>query len=164
MEFKDIVAVSGKPGLYEMLNARPDGLIIKPLGGGRSQFASNRIHTFSPLDKISIYVTTEEESVELGTVIYNIKLYEEAGNTIPNPKKANKADLDAFFREILADYDDEKVYISDIKKIIKWFYTLKEYDLIPEQSIEEGEIEDTSNADAEDIEEATTNETKEDID
>ncbi|HRI27892.1 MAG TPA: DUF5606 domain-containing protein [Chitinophagales bacterium] len=65
MKFKDIVAVSGMPGLYEMVSAKPNGAVVKSLGEAKTQFVSNRLHTFSPLDKISIY-TTDTDSELLG--------------------------------------------------------------------------------------------------
>ena len=73
MEFKDILAISSMPGLYQSLGERPDGLLVQRLGEEKVRFVSNRIHVFSPLDKIGIYVTDiEEDNVALDKVMRSI--------------------------------------------------------------------------------------------
>lgn len=140
MEFKDVVAVSGMGGLFEMVAQRPDGMVIQPIGGSKKKFASNRIHTFSPLDKIGIY-TLDGDSVPLEDVMRNIKKYAEDGGTVISSNSSSD-ELKDFFKEVLEDYDDERVYVSDIKKVIKWYNILAEYDLIPEKEEEESSDEE----------------------
>ena len=143
MEFKDILAVSSLPGLYEIERQRPDGLIVKGLDDKKSRFVSNRIHTFSPLDKIAIY--TFDDSVELVNVMKGMQEKASAGELkIPSPKASSK-DLKSFFGKVLADYDEDRVYVSDIKKVIKWYTILETHGIafeIPKE--EEEEKEETS--------------------
>ena len=146
MEFKDIVAVSGMGGLYEMVNARPDGMIVRQLGGSKTQFVSNRIHSFSPLDKIGIF--TDSDTVDLQEVMFAILTKdEENGLSIPK-SKADSASLKAFLKSVLPDYDEERVYVSDIKKIVKWYKILKEHKLITpikeEETPEEEKADESS--------------------
>ena len=145
MEFKDIVAISGMSGLYEMEKQRPDGMVVRSLEEGKSRFVSNRIHTFSPLNAVAIY-TDDNDSVELEEVM---RIILEKGITIPS-HKGKTAELKAFFEQILENYDREKVYVSDIKKVIKWFHLLNDNNLIPAKAEEtETKAEDAESTDTE---------------
>lgn len=129
MEFQKVIAISGMPGLYEMISQRPNGIIVKSLQNDKTQFVSNRIHTFSPLDKISIY--TLEDSVPLGKV-FRIMLDTAESNSITMPAaKANSTSLKTYLKACLPNYDEDRVYVSDIKKLIKWYHILKASDAIP---------------------------------
>jgi len=141
MKFKDIIAISNMGGLYEVIKQRPDGVIARALNEKRNRYVSNRIHTFSPLDKIGIF-TENNDSEPLGYVLRSIQLFEENGNTLPHPKKSSSSILKNFLGTILPDYDEERVYVSDIKKLIKWYLILKKYDGIPtEEELKEAEQE-----------------------
>ncbi len=128
MEFKDILAISSMPGLYQSLGERPDGLLVQRLGEEKVRFVSNRIHVFSPLDKIGIYVTdVEEDNVALDKVMRSILQAETEQNlSLPTSKKASNKELRTFLRTILPNFDEERVYVSDIKKLIKWYLIVKE--------------------------------------
>jgi hypothetical protein len=145
MEFKDIVAISGMPGLYETLRQRPDGIIAQGLGEKKSRYISNRIHTFSPLDKISIY-TEGEDSVLLEVVFRLMQEQELSHNNVPPKAKSSSDVLRGYFKTILADYDEERVYVSDIKKVIKWYLLLKQFDAIPPEEVEETVAEEETTA------------------
>ncbi|MGB1242000.1 MAG: DUF5606 domain-containing protein [Chitinophagales bacterium] len=142
MEFKDVVAVSGMGGLFEMISQRPDGMLIQPIGSNKKKFVSNRIHTFSPLDKIGIY-TLDGDSLPLEDVMRNIHKDVAAGGIIPKAS-AKSTELKAFFNRVMEDYDDERVYVSDIKKVIKWYAILAEHDLITEPVEAKAEIEESN--------------------
>ena len=137
LEFKDVVAISGMGGLYQMLHQRPDGVIVKPLGGDKSQYVSNRIHTFSPLDKITIY--TQNDSTPILDVLCVMLEDEHEKNGLLPGNKAPSSNFKTYFERILPDYDKERVYVSDIKKLLKWYAILKDFDLIKkgEEPIEE---------------------------
>jgi len=148
MEFKDILAISSMPGLYESLGERPDGLLVRRLDEKKVRFVSNRIHVFSPLDKIGIYVTdVENDNVALDKVMRAIlKAETEQNLQLPSSKKASNKDLKAFITTILPDYDESRVYVSDIKKLIKWYLIVKDLaaDALNEPEIveeEEAELE-----------------------
>ncbi|PSJ75413.1 hypothetical protein C7N43_18930 [Sphingobacteriales bacterium UPWRP_1] len=128
MKFKDIVAISGLPGLYEMISAKPGGAVVRGLQDGKTQFISNRIHTFSPLDKISMY-TVDTDSEPLGNIIQNIQKFEnEQNGTVPQAKE-KPDNLRAFLKAVLPNYDENRVYVSDIQKLIKWYALLKNLEL-----------------------------------
>lgn len=118
MDLKDFVAVSGLPGIYRMAANRNNGLIIEDLDTGKLKFASVRKHQFTPLESIAIF-TDDDDSVELSTVFSNI-LEQLEDNPVPAPnEKADK--LREYFINILPNHDRDRVHISDIKKVIKWF-------------------------------------------
>ncbi len=155
MEFKDVVAVSGIGGLFEMISQRPDGMLIQPIGSNKKKFVSNRIHTFSPLDKIGIY-TLDGDSLPLEDVMRNIHKDVEAGGEVPKANSKSN-ELKAFFNRVMEDYDDERVYVSDIKKVIKWYAILAEYGLITEPTEEETEEDNEAEASSENVEEEEEN-------
>jgi hypothetical protein len=124
MSFSEILAISKLPGLYQMHKHRADGLIVKSLQDDKVFFAASRAHSFTPLDNITIY--TSEEPMELLEVMLKIK---EKKSVLPNPK-ADSADLKKFFSSVIPNYDEERVYISDIQKIVKWYNLLADKDLI----------------------------------
>lgn len=127
MEFSKIVSVLGQPGLFETLNARGDGLIVRSLDGGKAHFVSARNAGFSLLENISIYTMTDAEPLkEVFKIIAEKKI------KLPDPKKADKAALSNFFKEVLPEYDEDQVYTSDIKKVIKWYKILEEKKIIEE--------------------------------
>jgi len=129
MELKDIVSVSGMSGLHEVVAKRNDGMIVKGLDDGKPQFASSRIHVFTPLDAITIY--TVKDTIELSKVLLEIKK-----QVSENPVVDANADNDklkTWFKKVLPDYNEEKVYVSDIKKLVKWYQQLDKHKLVTEE-------------------------------
>lgn len=125
MEFNKIVSVQGQPGLYETLNVRGDGLIVRSLDGGKANFVSSRNAGFSLLENISIYTATDAEPLkDVFLIIAESKI------DLPDVKKADNAALKAFFKKVLPEYDEDQVYMSDIKKVIKWYNILDEKEII----------------------------------
>jgi len=139
MDYKKIVSIVGKPGLYEIVNQRPDGLIAKPVEGGKTSFISSRLNQFTLLENISIY--TQDDAEPLYDILQSMvdKLKD---HPVPD-KKASNDDLKKYFAEILPDYDKEKVYVSDIKKVIKWYNILNAVGL--EELLKEKKEEDEKN-------------------
>lgn len=119
MGLDKILAISGKPGLYELAAQTRGGFIAKSILDGK-KIAVNMRHNVSILSEIAIYTYTEE--VPLGQVLENIKQKEDGGEAISH--KSSKAELEDYFSEVLPDYDVDRVYISDIKKIIQWYNLL----------------------------------------
>jgi len=125
MDFSKLVHISGKAGLFEILNQRQDGLIAKSLLDKKSNFVSSRIHQFTLLDNISIY--TNEDSEPLIDVFEKMLALKETA-PVPGPKE-DQTVLKTYFEKVLPDYDKDQVHISDIKKVVKWFAMLEEMDL-----------------------------------
>jgi len=120
MDFKEIVSVSKMSGLYQMAKKRNDGMIVKSLVDGKQTFAASRSHTFTPLENITIY--TEDEPIELSNVFVEIKK-QLSKNPLPDAK-AEGAVLRSFFEKVVPTFDKERVYNSDIQKIVKWYSLL----------------------------------------
>ena len=126
MEFREIIAVTGIAGLKRVVANRNDGLILSELDGSNKKFYSNRHHMFSPLENIAIY--TDNDTVPLLDVLIEMK------NQKPTnaPVDANAANdvLRNYLASILPNFDRERVNVSDIKKLIKWYAILEDLDVI----------------------------------
>ena len=123
MNLKDLVAVSGMPGIYRMAANRNNGLIIEDLDTGKRKFAPARKHQFTPLESIAIF-TMEQDSIELGKVFQN--MLDQLDDNPPVSANGEAAVLQEYFADVLPDYDRERVNLSDIKKVIRWFGYLQE--------------------------------------
>jgi hypothetical protein len=138
MELKNIVAINGKPGLYEIKAQSKSGIIVESLIDAK-KFPVSATHNISALNEIAIY--TYEEEMPLRIILKSIS-EKENGNESINPKENSKL-LTSYFREILPNFDEERVYISNIKKILQWYNLLvsKKFDfsLIKEEDPAEEE-------------------------
>ncbi|WP_298524684.1 DUF5606 domain-containing protein [uncultured Christiangramia sp.] len=121
MGLDKILAISGKPGLYELTAQTRGGFVAKSMLDGK-KIAVNMRHNVSILSEIAIYTYTEE--IPLGEVFQKINEKENGEKTINH--KVSKNEMEAFFSEILPDYDEDRVYASDMKKIIQWYNLLVE--------------------------------------
>jgi hypothetical protein len=134
MEYSRIVAVTGMPGLYEMVSSKSDGALVRSLEDGATKFVSSRVHNLSHLESIEIY--TQQDNVNLVEVFEAMK---SKGDALPDVKD-NKA-LKSYFESVYPDMDFERVYASDMKKMVKWYEVLEsagiEYKLTEQE--EEGE-------------------------
>lgn len=126
MEYRQIVAVTGLPGLFQLLNAQNNGAIVKSLTDKGVSFISSRKHQLTPLESIEIYTT--EGNARLDEVF--LKIIEFDAQTIAANEKNDKNHYRDLFRSILPNFDEERVYASDIKKVFKWYQLLKENDLL----------------------------------
>ena len=119
MELKDIVAVNGKPGLFEIKAQSKGGIIVESLLDGK-KFPVTVTHNISALNEIAIY--TYEEEIPL-RIIFKTIGEKEKGAAAINPKGSGKV-LTSYFREILPNFDEERVYSSNIKKVLQWYNLL----------------------------------------
>jgi len=119
MKIEKIIAISGKPGLYEIKSQTKGRIIVESLLD-KKRMPINTLHNISALSDISIY--TIEEEVPLRDVFMNIHKKEAGKKAIDH--KSKKEDLLEYFSEVLPDYDDERVYASNIKKVIQWYNSL----------------------------------------
>ncbi|MES1219743.1 MAG: DUF5606 domain-containing protein [Bacteroidota bacterium] len=142
MEYSKIIAVSGLPGLYELINSKNDGAIIRSLEDNSTRFAASRVHNFSHLESIEVYTTGENVNlVEIFNAI------DKAGGALPDSK--DNAAVKKYFEKVYPDLDFEKVYGSDLKKMVKWYDVLKKNnieiklsELPEEEEAEEVEIKE----------------------
>ena len=119
MSLEKIVAVTGKPGLFEIISQSKGGLIVESLID-KKRLPINAMHNVSVLNDIAIY--TYEEEVPLRKVLKTIAEKHENKEAISH--KESKANLTSFFSEVLPDYDEERVYTSNIKKVVQWYNLL----------------------------------------
>ena len=125
MKLEKVIAITGKPGLYQIISQSKSGVIVESLSD-KKRFPVNSLHNVSTLNDIAIY--TYETEVPLKAVFFNIFEKEEGKESID--PKSSKNDLLAYFSEVLPGYDEERVYASNIKKILTWYNALvqAEYD------------------------------------
>ncbi len=126
MKFENILAVSGLPGLYNMVSSRGNGILISDFDSGKTRFCSVRKHQFTPLETVAIYTIMDTTPLK---EVFKSMADKEPNLAIPSVKE-NSSILSEYFAQVLTDYDPDRVQISDIKKIIKWFNFLKERDLL----------------------------------
>jgi Domain of unknown function (DUF6852)/Domain of unknown function (DUF5606) len=144
MEYNKLVAVTGLSGLFELLSSKSDGAVIRSLDDNTTKFVSTRQHNFSHLESIEVY--TVKENVTLAEIFEAMK---DSKEKLPDAKADNKI-LKAYFGKIYPDMDFERVYTSDMKKMIKWFEILKKHKIeikgaedIPENAHEHNKPEHT---------------------
>lgn len=119
MEYNKIVAITGVAGLFELMNSKTDGAIVRSLEDNTTKFVSSRVHNFSHLESIEVY--TVNDNVNLVDVF---KAMKEKGTALPDMKD-NKS-LKKYFETVFPELDFERVYASDMKKMIRWFEILKD--------------------------------------
>ncbi len=138
MVLKDILAISGQPGLYKFIAQGKNAVIIEHLETKKrsSAFGSAKV---SSLEEISVF--TENEDMSLGKVFNLIFEKENGGAAIDY--KSNPDKLKTYFREIVPEYDRNRVYNSDIRKIIQWYNILHTLNLLVPDAPEESEKEKT---------------------
>ena len=112
MEYNKIIAVTGLSGLYELVSSKNDGAIVRSLDDDSTKFVASRVHNFSHLESIEVYTTGE--NVNLAEIFLSI---EKSGEALPSEKDAKA--IKAFFQKVYADLDFERVYNSDMKKMVK---------------------------------------------
>jgi hypothetical protein len=133
MNLDKILSISGKPGLYALKVQTRTGFVAESLLDGKKSTVGLKVNV-SLLSEISIYTLNEEKP--LAEVMRNIAIKENEGPAISH--KEDNAKLVAYFTEILPEYDSERVYPSDIKKVLNWYNLLQSKGLV---SKEEPKIE-----------------------
>jgi hypothetical protein len=118
MSYNKIVSVTGMGGLYELVSSKQDGGVVRSLEDKSTKFVSNRIHNFSHLESIEVY--TKTDNVNLVAVFEAMKASSEA---LPGATADGKA-IKAYFEKVYPDMDFERVYGSDMKKMVRWFEVL----------------------------------------
>ena len=119
MEFKDILAISGMPGLYKYVAQSTRGIIVESLSDGKRLNASGSARV-SALSDISMF--TEGEDIPLAEVF--TRMYDHTGGKEGLSHKESPERIKAYFAEIVPDYDRDRVHVSDMKKALSWFNIL----------------------------------------
>lgn len=135
MEYSKLISVTGLPGLYELISTKTDGAIVRSLDDGSTRFASTRQHQFSHLESIEVY--TVRENVNLVSIF---KAMESNAGKLPDEKDAKA--VKSYFEKVFPDLDFERVYASDMRKMVKWFAIIKSKEIeikLSEEPVEETE-------------------------
>lgn len=140
MEYSKLVAVTGMPGLFELINSKTDGAILRSLEDNTTRFVSSRVHNFSHLESIEVY--TVRDNVNLVEIL---NAMEKADTKLPDDKEQGA--IRKYFEKVYPDMDFERVYPSDMKKMVKWFAQLQKNKVeiklseLPEEEVEEALVE-----------------------
>ena len=118
MEYSKIISVTGLGGLYELAGSKNDGAIVRSLEDGSTKFVSSRVHNFSHLESIEVY--TNHENVNLAELF---RVMQQSSEPLPDSKDAKA--VKAYFEKVYPEMDFERVYVSDMKKMVKWLSILQ---------------------------------------
>jgi hypothetical protein len=147
MDYNRIVAVTGLPGLYEVISSKTDGAIIRSLDDQTTKFISSRIHNLSHLESIEVYTLRDNASLaDLFIAMKNSK------QSLPDIKD-NKS-LKAYFQKVYKEMDFDRVYASDMKKMVNWYKILEENKIDFTAKADDGET--TSAEPVKELHEVTT--------
>jgi hypothetical protein len=157
---KDIMSISGQGGLFRFISQARNGIIVESLETGKRMQAFSTMKVNS-LKDIAVFTTKEE--VLLEDVFKKIAEKESGGPAID--PKSNPAELKGYFQEVLPDYDQQRVYLSDIKKMINWYNILQKLDILkfeekPDQKAEATNKDKTETAKKAEAKEKIKKETK----
>lgn len=158
MELKEIAAVSGKPGLFKIVKPTRTGLILESMDGLNTKIVTGPSNRVSLLHEISIYTEDYEKTIPLAEIFVKIK--KEFGDDPGVDGKSDPDELKAFMEHVVPDYDRDKVYVSDMKKLVIWYGILAKN--APELLVESEEVpkEKQSEPEEKPAEDAASAETK----
>ncbi len=117
MEYSKIISVTGLAGLFELVGSKTDGAIVRSLDDKTVRFISSRQHNFSHLESVEVF--TVGDNVNLAEVFIAMK---ESAEPLPSEKDPKA--IKAYFEKVYGDLDFDRVYASDMKKMVKWFSIL----------------------------------------
>ena len=149
IKLKDILSISGKGGLFRYIAQARNGIVVESIDDKKRHVAPATARV-SSLEDIAIF--TEEEEVPLADVFFLIHEKAEGKETLSH--KSPNEELKAFFEELVPEYDQERVYVSDIKKVFQWYNQLHGHQLL--EVIEKEEPEDEEGAEKEPSEKEST--------
>jgi hypothetical protein len=132
MEYSKLISITGMSGLFELVGSKTDGAIVRGLEDKITKFVSSRVYNFSHLESIEVFTT--RENVNLVEVFVAMDASTEVLPSEKEPKAVKE-----YFTKVYADMDFERVYASDMKKMIKWYNLLKANDVALKLSAAEEE-------------------------
>src|SRR5262245_55366807 len=125
MELKDLASIAGKGGLFRILKPGKSGVVLESLDESKAKVIGGANDRISMLSEISIYSRTKEGATPLADVLQKIK--EEFDEDLGLDANADPSELKSFMKAVLPEYDEDRVYVSDIKKLVKWYGLLRKY-------------------------------------
>ena len=124
MELSEIASISGKGGLFKVLKPGKSGVLLESLDATKTRVVASATQRLSLLSEISIYTTTKEGTVSLEEVLK--KIYKDFNNDLGVDGDSDANELKSFLKSVLPEFDENRVYVSDIKKLVKWYSLLLE--------------------------------------
>ena len=124
MELSEIASISGKGGLFKVLKPGKSGVLLESMDATKSRIVASATQRLSVLSEISIYTTTKEGTVALEDVLK--KIHKDFKDDLGVDGTSDANELKAFLKSVLPEYDEDRVYVSDIKKLVKWYSILLE--------------------------------------
>lgn len=122
MTLSEIATISGKSTLFKVLKPGKAGVILESLDEAKTKVVATASQKLSVLSEISIYTTSKEGTVPLEEVLKRI--HKEFGTDIGLDAEAEGVELKSFLKSVVPDYDESRVYVSDMKKLVKWYAML----------------------------------------
>lgn len=135
MELSEIASISGKGGLFKVVKPGKTGVLLESLDVTKTKVVAGAAQRMSLLSEISIYTTTKEGTVALPDVL--MKINKDFGIDLGVDANSDSIELKSFLKSVLPEYDQDRVYVSDIKKLVKWYSILHEY--APEVFVEKSD-------------------------
>ena len=124
MDLKDFISIRGKGDLFRLVSKTPKGIIVETLNEGRAKFKVQPNLQVLILNDITVF---SKDNTDLYLKDVFLKIFEKDGLHISMEQKDDAVKLKEYFKEIAPSHDEEKVYISDIKKIIKWYEIISKF-------------------------------------
>lgn len=125
MELRDLASVSGKGGLYKIVKPGKSTMLLESIEDPKLKVVASANNRLSLLEEISIYTRTKEGTTPLGDVLKKIK--KDFDTDLGVDATSDPVELKAFMKSVLPEYDEDRVYISDIKKLVKWYSLILKY-------------------------------------
>lgn len=125
MTLEKIATVSGKGGLFKVVAPTKSGVILESMDESRTKLIATTNHRLSLLNEISIYTTTKEGTVALEDVLK--KINKDFADDLGVDSNSDASELKAFLKSVLPEYDEDRVYVSDIKKLVKWYELIRKH-------------------------------------
>ena len=129
LKLSDIAAVAGKGGLFKVVKPSKSGVILESLDEQKNKLVVGANAQVSVLSEISIYTHSAEGATPLKEVLQ--KIHDEFEGDTGLDKKSDPEELKSFLKHVLPDYDENRVYVSDIKKLVSWYNLLAQMNPLP---------------------------------
>lgn len=139
MEYRRLISITGLSGLFELVGSKPDGAIVRSLEDNTTKFVSSRKHNFSHLESIEVY--TNHQNVNL---IEIFDAMDKSSEALPDDKDVKQ--VKAYFEKVYSDMDFDRVYNSDMKKMVKWYNIIKKNDIAFNLEASEEAIDENAKA------------------
>jgi hypothetical protein len=149
MDLKDVATISGKSGLFRILKPTRAGVILETIDEQKTKIVAGANNRVSILKEISVYTLNEAGSIPLEDVLMSI--YKEYKGEVPLDSKSSNDELKSFISKVVPEYDEDRVYVSDIKKMVGWYNLI--YKSMPEQFTETAPAAEEADSEATEVKE-----------